>query len=82
MSEPLSAERLRELHRRCSDCYADYCEFDHDEWPCDIIMALDSLETENARLRERAGALAKALAEVFREVVEAALRAYREGRDE
>lgn len=61
MSEPLSAERLRELHRRCSDCYADYCEFDHDEWPCDIIMALDSLEATNVRLREQAEALAGAL---------------------
>jgi len=46
MSEPLSAERLRELHRRCSDCYADYCE---------------SLETQNARLREQREALAAAL---------------------
>ncbi len=39
-------DRLRALHQLCPDCYADYCEFDHDEWPCDTIAALDALEAE------------------------------------
>lgn len=49
-------DRLRALHQLCPDCYADYCEFDHD-W---IACVVGKREAEIIRLRERAKALATA----------------------
>lgn len=62
MTTPI--ERLRKRHQlwdmpeKPNVCTCTECA---EPWPCDTVAALDTLQAENARLREQAEALAEAL---------------------